>query len=138
MIWMTAVTLATVGFVAVNAFPARRRVPELVYAAAGPVVHVGADEHWRPALEVAAPAPAAVVAGEHGPDLDEQLLLADFDALVDSWRVDPPWLTDWRHTVDTAYARAGLDTDAHHRWRYGVLDVPTAEHRLVPAPGDAQ
>lgn len=119
-------------------FAAARRQPAAplpVAATTGPVEHVGADMDWHPALEVAAPAPAAVVAGEHGPDLDEQLILADFDELIASWRVDPPWLTDWRETVDAAYALAGLDTEVHHRWRYGVLDVPTGEYRLVPGEG---
>lgn len=144
---MTALVVQVAAALAcVLAIAAARRPPLPVFkyraavlaahTAAEPVVHVGADIHWHPALEVAAPTPAAVVSGEHGPDLDEQLLLADFDALIDSWRVDPPWLTEWRETVDAAYALAGLDTEVHHRWRYGVLDVPTGEYRLVPGPGE--
>lgn len=101
-----------------------------------PVHHVGADETWHPALEVAAP--VAATAGYTAPDLAELTILADFDALIESWRTDPPWLTEFRDLVDAAYAVAGMDTTAHHRWREGTLDVPTAEYHLVPVAAGAR
>lgn len=98
----------------------------------GAVLHVGADENWHPAREIAPELPVeTIVHTEAG--IDEQTLLADFDALIDSWRTVPPWLTAWRITVDDAYEAAGLDTTAHHQWRWGAVDSPTGEYQLVAA-----
>lgn len=136
---MTLLILMAAGVAAAMVGDQMRRHRLLTVAgeahAAVPVVHVGADEFWRPALEVAE-VPTATV-GHTEADLVEQTILADFDALIDSWRTDPPWLTEWRATVDTYHAAHELDTEALHRWRWGVVDVPTAEYRLVPADGGA-
>lgn len=142
MTWISIVTLAVGVAAAVIVHDHHHRggrLPVALAVAAGPrlpVVHVGATEQWRPALEVGAPTPS-VVASSTAPDLEELTILADFDALIASWRTDPPWLTEFRDLVDAAYARAGLDTSPHHRWREGTLDVPTAEWPLVLAAAGA-
>jgi hypothetical protein len=135
VIWTTVAVVAAAGLVVLRTVHMRHPAGLAAFAAPQPVVHHGADEHWHPAAEVAPPPPAATATARL--DLDAQLLLADFDALVDSWRVDPPWLTEWRETVDATYAAWGLPTEAHHRWRYGALDVPTGEYPLVAATDGA-
>lgn len=95
-----------------------------------PAAHVGATADWSPAAEVAADAPAVTVSHAEA-DLVERTILADFDALIDSWRADPDWLAEWRDSVDAFHHAHGIDTAAHHRWRWGVVDVPTGEYPLV-------
>lgn len=138
---MTWITIVAAAGVAALLFVRHQLQVQPLAVAAGeparvPVHHVGADESWRPALEVAAP--VAATAGHTPADLEELTILADFDALIESWRTDPPWLTEFRDLVDGAYALAGMDTAVHHRWRGGALDVPTAEWALVPVAAGAR
>lgn len=100
------------------------------------VAHVGATETWSPAAEIAADAPPATVAHAEA-DVAELTILADFDVLIESWRADPDWLTDYRASVDAYHVEHALDTADHHRWRWGVVDVPTGEYQQIPAPEGA-
>lgn len=96
-----------------------------------PAVHVGATEDWSPAADIAVEQPPATVAHAEA-DVEERTILADFDDLIASWWTEPDWLTAWRADVDAFHVEHGIDTTAHHRWRWGVVDVPTGEYPLVP------
>lgn len=100
-----------------------------------PEQHEGATEDWSPSAELE-PAAVPACAARTCADPDELRILADAQSLVESWRTDPDWLTEFRASVDAAFQRTDLNDEPHRRWRQRALDFDTAALFRDPETGE--
>lgn len=105
-----------------------------------PGEHLGVTERSTPlraAEAFAAEPPTLRVDHATEASLDEEALaiLGRFDEWVASWRVIPPYIEAFQTRVDTKAQEAGLDLEAHRRWRQRAWEMSTGSYPVLEEVG---
>jgi hypothetical protein len=80
------------------------------------------------------PEPPVLHRASHALDPEAQAILDQLDKHVRAWRKAPEYITDFQDRVNAAHRMAGLDDEAHRRWRAAAWDVATGGYPVISAP----
>lgn len=101
-----------------------------------PGEHVGVTERSTPlrAAEAFQPGPPTLRVDhptEAALDAEALAILGRYDEWVASWRRIPPYIEQFQRRVDEKAREAGLDLEAHRRWRQRAWEMSTGSYPVL-------
>lgn len=101
-----------------------------------PGEHVGVTERSAPLRTAEAFQPEPPILRVDHPteaalDAEALAILGRYDEWVASWRRIPPYIEQFQRRVDEKAHEAGLDLEAHRRWRQQAWDMSTGSYPVL-------